>query len=167
MTDWLLVLSLFVHIITTLVWAGGLVLMSLLLWPGFRDRLRDGDALLAQVRKRFYPIATLCLFALVGTGLYQMGKSQYYEGLLEFTNDWSRAMLVKHIAVGGIFVVGGIMQWGIIPALDRAALLASKGKSMPGAPDLAVLHRRERRLTFLNAALGVVVFFCTAIVTAL
>lgn len=166
MTDWLLVLSLFLHLMATVVWIGGLLVMSLLLWPGVRGLLREGDSLLARARKRYYPIANLSLLTLIVTGLYQMARSPFYDGLLQINNDWSRAMLVKHIAVGGILAVGALMQWGVIPALDRAALLVSKGKSIPGGPGLERLQRRERRLMLLNGLLGLLVLFCTAIATA-
>lgn len=169
MTNWPLALSLFLHLIATVVWLGGLILASLLLWPEMRTllaRSAQGGVLLEfldRLRKRFYPIANLSLFVLIVTGLYQMDKSPHYEGFLVFANDWSRAILLKHIAVVGMIGVGALMQWAVLPALERASLLASRGHD---PADLERLRRRERRLTALNGVLGVVVLVCTAIATA-
>jgi uncharacterized membrane protein len=168
MVDVLHVLSLFLHILATLVWVGGLVIMSALLQPGVRRLLKDGDKVLWAARKRYFAATNLSLFVLIATGLYQMGRSQFYEGLLQFNNDWSRAMLVKHIAVIGVVGVGAVMQFGVFPALEQAALWAAKGKrDAPGAPDGIALARRERRLLRVNSVLAVVVLFCTALATAL
>ncbi len=172
MTDWLLALNFFLHLIATVVWIGGLMLVTFILWPEIRglmlrhpsDETQKSLTLLVdRLRKRFYPIANLSLMVLIATGIYQMSKSRYYEGLLQFNNDWSRAILIKHLAVIGMVGIGALMQWAIIPALERAALLISRGKA---APDIAILRRRERRLTWLNAVLGVFVLACTAAATA-
>jgi hypothetical protein len=84
--------------------------------------------------------------------------------LLQIDNDWSRAMLVKHIAVIGMIGVGALMQFGVLPALERAALLAARGKDQG---ELERLRLREQRLTALNLSLGVVTLACTAVATAI
>jgi uncharacterized membrane protein len=168
--DWTLALSLFVHLVATVVWLGGLALLTFLVWPEARavmGRSEGGAAVLAlldKLRGRFQIVANLSLLALLVTGLFQMGKNPNYEGLLTFDNDWSRAMLVKHIAVLGMIGVGALMQFALLPALERASLLVKKGKP---APEIDGLRARERRLTALNLGLGVVVLACTAIATAI
>ncbi|MCC7206204.1 MAG: CopD family protein [Anaerolineae bacterium] len=170
-TDWTLALSFALHLLATVVWIGGLILATALVWPEVRAAIsRNGENaslldFLDRLRKRFNPIANLSLLLLIVTGLFQMDKSPHYDGLLVFQNDWSRAILVKHVAVLGMVGVGVLMQFGVIPALERATLLASRGKEQ-GTADLERLRRRERRLTALNATLGVLVLVCTAVATA-
>lgn len=169
-TDWSLALSLFVHLVATVVWLGGLAVLTFLVWPEARavmGRSEGGAAVLAlldKLRGRFQVVANLSLFTLLATGLFQMGKNPNYEGLMAFNNDWSRAMLAKHIAILGMIGVGALMQFALIPALERASLLAKKGKP---APDLDRLRARERRLTIVNLGLGVVVLAFTAVATAI
>lgn len=177
MTDWLLALSYFFHLIATVTWIGGLVLMSVILWPEARAwlarRAQDAQAsgqpggvlfdFFDQFRKRFTIYSNLSLFVLIVTGLFQMDKSPNYDGLLQFTNDWSRAILIKHIATLVMIGIGVLMQFSLIPALERAALLASRGKD---AGDLERLRRRERSLTLINTVFGVLVLACTAVATA-
>lgn len=169
MIDWLLVISLFFHLLATVIWLGGLILASVLIMPEARKRISSVPGLvefLDRLRARFDPLANLSLVILVVTGVYQMTRDPNYEGFLVVNNDWSRAILLKHLAVIGMVVSGGIMQFGIVPSIERAKLYASQGKTLPSL-DVEVLRSRERRLIVLNTLLGVVVLLCTAVATAL
>src|SRR5258708_5482420 len=170
MSDTLLALSFFFHLVATIVWLGGLVFMIIIVWPETRTLIARQDQsgalldLLDRLRKRFYPLANLSLVLLIVTGLYQMETNRHYDGLLQLTNDWTRAILLKHVAVIGMLVIGAIMQWSVLPALERVSLLARRGKD---SPDLERLRRRERQLSALNLTLGIVVLLFTAIATSI
>jgi uncharacterized membrane protein len=169
MTQWVLAFSFFAHLVATIVWLGGLILLTVLVWPQARDLIgRQNDGILLdffdRLRKRFYLLSNLSLIVLVVTGLFQMDKSPHYDGLLQLTNDWTRAILLKHVAIFGMLIVGVIAQWLVMPALDRSTLLVKHGK---GAPDLERLRSRERQLTLLNLALGLLVLFFTAVATSI
>jgi uncharacterized membrane protein len=171
MLDWLNVVSLFFHLLATVVWIGGLVLMTILVWPEARKALAQATypslaAYLDRLRNRFNPLAALSLIVLIVTGLYQMARDPNYEGMLQFNNTWSRAILIKHIAVLGMIIAGAVMQWSIIPAIERATLYLNQGKTAPNLPDVERLRRRERQLVALNCGLGVLVLVFTAIATA-
>ncbi|MCC7450915.1 MAG: CopD family protein [Anaerolineae bacterium] len=168
--DWLLALSFFLHLVATVVWIGGLALLTVLVWPEARALLARSDQscvlldFLERLRKRFNPLANLSLIVLIVTGLFQMDKSPHYDGLMQLTNDWTRAILLKHIAALGMVIIGAVMQWVIIPALERATLLVRRGKD---APDLEQLRHRERQLTALNFVLGMIVLLFTAVATSI
>jgi uncharacterized membrane protein len=164
-----LAIAYFIHLVATIVWIGGLFLMVIVVWPAARRAINAQDqsgALLKfmeTLRRRFTPLANLSLIALLVTGLIQMSIDPHYKGVLVIDDDWSRALFIKHIGFIGMMIVGGVMQFAVMPALDRASLLARKGRD---APDLERLQRRERQLTALNLALGLVVLLFTAIATA-
>ncbi len=170
MVQWTLAVSYFLHLVATVTWIGGMALMLLVVWPTARSLLAAQDEsgtllrFFEQLRKRFTPFANLSLIVLLVTGLVQMELDPHYDGLLQITSDWSRAILFKHVAVLGMIVVGGLMQWQINPALERASLLARRGKD---TPELPALQRRERQLTALNLALGVIVLLFTAVATSI
>lgn len=154
--------------IATVVWVGGLMILALLVWPETRRILAASPALyalLTRLRKRFFPLANLSLAVLIVTGLFQMTANPNYEGVLAFDNDWSRAMLFKHIAFAGMVVCGLLLQFGVVPALERASLLAERGKGDP--VEWERLRRREVRLTWMNVGLGLLVLAFTAWATAL
>jgi hypothetical protein len=74
------------------------------------------------------------------------------------------AILLKHIAVGGMVLIGIYQQWSVQPALVRLATLQAHGRETPG---LEGLRRRELRLTRLNLACGVLVLAFTAMARVL
>lgn len=163
MSQPLYALSLFLHISATLFWVGGLLIMVVLVWPEVRRVLEQTPALyqlLARLRRRFYPISNLCLATLIVTGLFQMTADPYYDGFLTFDNEWSRVMLIKHALIVLMALCGWWLQYGVIPALERASILAERGKADPD--QWRILRRRELRLTRLNAILGLVVVALSA-----
>jgi uncharacterized membrane protein len=167
MPVYLLAFNYWLHLLATVVWVGGLVLMVLVVSPGLARVLGEDASrsdVLAELRRRFTPLANLSLVVLVVTGMLQMVSDGHYDGLLRLSNGWTRAMLLKHLSVGGMVVVGAIMQWQLAPAIERARLLASR---QPGQGDLPALRTRERQLSRLDLALGILVLLFTALATAL
>jgi uncharacterized membrane protein len=163
-----LAISYFFHLVATIVWIGGLALLALVVWPAARQTL-DGDPrqadLLAALRRRFTPLANLSLVVLVVTGMIQTSGDPNYGGVLVFDNDWSRAILLKHVAIVGMVITGVILQMGIVPALERLAIMRAGSRADPA--EEARLLRRERRLNAVNLALGLLVLSFTAVATAL
>ncbi len=158
----ILAISLFFHLIATVIWVGGLLITVLLVWPEVRRTLQNSAplyTLLQRLRKRFAPLSNLSLVVLVVTGLTQMSLNPNYNGVLDFSNAWSRVILLKHIAIVGMIISGGLLQYGIFPALERATLLQERGKD---SPEWAGLRRHEIQLTKINAILGICVLACSA-----
>ncbi len=169
MNPLVLAISYFFHLVATIVWIGGLALLVLVVWPVASRTLADDPAhqaaFFGALRRRFDPLANLSLVVLVVTGLFQTSGDPNYGGMLVFDNDWSRAILLKHIAIAGMVVVGVILQMGIAPALERTALQRALGQADPA--EIARLSRREQRLNGLNLILGLLVLAFTAVATAL
>lgn len=168
MSPSILAISYFFHLIATIVWIGGLVILTIMVLPEARRVLGTNPefySLLARLRKRFTPLSNLSLVVLVVTGLIQMAGDSNYDGVLQFTNEWSRVILYKHIAVLGMFVCGLALQYWVVPSLERATLLAERHKG--DAAELDRLRAREARLTWVNLILGVLVLGFTAWATAL
>jgi uncharacterized membrane protein len=164
----ILAISYFFHLVATVVWIGGLVIMVILVWPEMRRTLAGNLALytmLTRIRQRFFPLTNLSLAVLIVTGLIQMTEDSNYDGVLQITNEWSRVILLKHIAIGGMFVCGMAMQFWVVPALERATMLIERGKGDPGEWDK--LRCREVRLTWVNVILGIMVLGFTAWATAI
>jgi len=163
-----LAISYFFHLIATIVWIGGLVILTVMVLPEARRVLGENPAfytLLSRLRRRFFPLSNFSLAVLVVTGLIQMSGDPHYDGVLQFTNEWSRVLLLKHIAIAGMIVCGLLLQYTVAPALERATLLAEHHKGDPA--ELERLRRNEVRLTWINVLLGVLVLGFTAWVTAL
>lgn len=167
MPAWVLAVSFWLHMLATIVWVGGLALMALVVWPGARAALGPGPQLadlLSRLQRRFTPWAWGSLVVLTATGLVQMAANENYDGALRLTNSWAVAILLKHLAVGGMVLIGVYQQWSLQPALVRLATLQAHGRDTPG---LEALRRRELQLTRLDLACGVLVLAFTAIARVL
>jgi uncharacterized membrane protein len=163
LTQTILAISLFFHITATVIWIGGLLLTLILVWPEVNRTLRENAALytlLSRLRKRFNVYGNLALAVLLITGMTQMAGDPNYDGLMQFDNDWSRVILLKHIAIVGMVICGALLQFGVTPALERATLLLERGKA--NGDEWGKLRRREVTLTRINAALGVLVLAFSA-----
>lgn len=156
-------ISYFFHLLATVVWLGGMAMFVLLIWPVQR---RSPDALpgLEAIENRFRPIANFSLLVLLMTGVVQTSTDDHYSGLLDFSSDWSRAILGKHLAFIPMVAIVAFLQFGLEPALERARLLAAKGKS---TDEVSQLRERQRLLIQVNFGLSIIVLIFTAIATAL
>lgn len=164
MDNALLTLSYFIHLAATVVWIGGMVIFVVFIWPQTRRFMDDGKhrEFLLSLQQRFRPIANLSLVLLLGTGMLQLGASDDYDGIFTFNSTWTWAMLFKHVAFGAMVMVVGVLQFAILPAVERATILASRGDT----DELDILLQREQRLFYVLLGLGMVVLFFTAIATA-
>jgi uncharacterized membrane protein len=101
-----------------------------------------------------------CLIVLAATGMFQMSANPNYQGFLAFDNSWAIAILAKHLVFLVMIGVSAFLTWGVIPRLQRAALLASRGQE---APEAQRWQRQEKQLLRLNLVLGVLVLALTAL----
>jgi hypothetical protein len=83
---------------------------------------------------------------------------------LNFANTWARAILLKHIAVGGMIATALYMTQALQPDIQRTAMLLSAGKAKP--KEMEALTRRQAWAAQVNMALALVVLLLTAIARA-
>ncbi|MCY4465368.1 MAG: DUF4149 domain-containing protein [Chloroflexi bacterium] len=168
MSEAALALSLFFHIGATVIWIGGILLITFFVVPEL-NRVLEGQpalaAVLRRLRKRFMPLGNLALATLIVTGLLQMSTDPNYEGLLRFSNRWSQALVIKHLLIIVLALVGAALQLGVLPALERASLLIER--DLGDAQDMARLQTREQRLTLLMVALAMLILAVSAWLTAI
>jgi uncharacterized membrane protein len=160
--------SYFFHLLATVVWLGGLAVLTLMVQPAARRTLQEHPAFYAfmtRLRKRFVPFANFSLVLLAVTGLFQQSLDPNYLGVLDFGNSWSVALLLKHVAFFGMVICSVTIQYAVAPALERTSLLLERGKGDPA--DWERLSRREQALTWLNNGLGGLVLVFTAWMTAI
>ena len=164
MIFWILAISYWIHLLTTVIWLGGMALMALVAWPALRQgSLTDNQWLALQ--QRFLPWANASLILLLLTGFVQMTNDSNYNGFLTVDSVWAWAILVKHIAFIGMVVLGGLVQGGLYPAMQRVRLLAANRPDQAAAEQKA-LQQKEIRYLRLNLLCALLVLLCTAVATA-
>jgi uncharacterized membrane protein len=165
---WALSLAYWLHMLATVVWIGGLAATALLVLPAARRSL-DGQAyskFLADLQRRMDPLAWTSLVFLVGTGLFQMSANPNYLGLLAIDNRWSVAILLKHLVFLAMTGVSVYLTWGLLPRIQRLALLAARRSETPEPGEIEHLHSQELGLLRLNLILALVVLALTALARA-
>jgi uncharacterized membrane protein len=158
-----LALAYWLHLLATVAWIGALVTLSVLVLPA-AQQLLDGQtfsALIGRIRRRLQPLSWFSLLLLGATGMFQMSAHPAYEGFLAIHNSWAVAILTKHIMIGFMVLVNLYLTWGVLPAIQRTALLRATGKSVDGA-QVERLMKKEASLLRLNLVLSVVVLALTA-----
>jgi uncharacterized membrane protein len=162
---WALTAAYWLHMLATVTWIGGLVALNTLFIPAARGDLaaEDYSRLLGRIQRRLDPLGWMSLAVLVGTGLFQMSANPNYQGLLQVSNRWALAILVKHLVFLLMTGVSAYLTWGLLPALRRLALVRARGHPADGA---AALEARERRLIMINLVLGIIILGLTALARA-
>lgn len=161
---WVLAISYWIHLLATIVWMGGILVMMFIAWPALqRGSLKANQWL--NFQRRFLPWINASLVILLITGFYQMTNDRNYTGFLSVDSTWAWAILLKHITYGAMVIIMVVVQAYLYPAMARLSLLAKK------RPDLAAskykkLQRQEIRLLRLNLLCAAAVLLFTAVATA-
>lgn len=164
MTFWVLVASYWIHLLATVVWLGGIALMAFIAWPALRQGALSSNQWF-MLQKRFVPWVNAALIVLLITGFIQMTNDENYNGFLAVDSLWAWAMLLKHIAYGGMVVLTVYLQFGLHPAMSRLALLAET-QPQTATAERDKLAAREIRYLRLNVLAAMLVLLFTAIATA-
>jgi uncharacterized membrane protein len=148
----------------TVVWIGGLFFQAVVLAPALaRGVPKEAQSSLREtLQRRFEPLAWLSLAVLVATGLTQMIGNQNYKGLLAIDNQWSSAILAKHLVIALMVVIASYQTWILHPRIAHLAL--RQAHRLDTAPeDTSRLLRHQTNLMRLNFSLGLLVLALTAI----
>ncbi|HXD11362.1 MAG TPA: CopD family protein, partial [Anaerolineales bacterium] len=163
--NWILALIYWLHLLATVIWAGSLAAISLLILPAMKRTLNAETQLIfiEALQKRLEPVAWFSISLLIITGLFQMSVNPHYDGFLSTSTQWSLAILAKHILGVVMIVVSAIQTWEVIPAIRRAILRSKKNNN---AQALDTLRRREIFLLRVNLGLAILILGATAVARA-
>jgi uncharacterized membrane protein len=163
---WALALTLWLHMLATVAWLGGLAAIAILVLPAASRTLAPPDQLelIEAIQSRLEPLAWFSLALLVVTGLFQLSVNPHYDGFLATTGGWSLAILTKHILVVIMIVASAVQTWEVLPAIRRGLLRREQGSLK--TPELQRLQRNEAWLLRLNIALSVLILAATAFARA-
>ncbi len=162
--SWAIALTFWIHLLAVVTWIGSLVSISLLINPAATRTLKPVDQLvfIEAIQKRLEPIAWFSISLLVVTGLFQMSVNVHYNGFLSTSNQWSLAILAKHLLVVILIVVSATHTWEVLPAIRRELLRKDKADS----EKLGILQQRETFLVRISLVLAVLILLATAFARA-
>lgn len=106
------------HIISGVVWTGGLALLAAL--SASRGRLgENAGALWADIWRRFSLVALICVGAVFTSGLW-MGWKHVGAVSQLWTTTYGLFLLVKVLLVLGMVTAGGVNQFWLMPRIVKA-----------------------------------------------
>jgi copper resistance protein D len=151
-------LSVFVHLLSAVVWVGGMLFLALVIVPAIRHLPpAERGALLSAVGRRFRTIGWLCIALLIATGMLNAG----YRGLTwdlvlsgRFLEGWfGQVLAIKLALVAAMIGLSAYHDFVVGPSATR---LLERGD--PSTAGLAMrLRRRASLLGRLNALLALAV----------
>ena len=150
--------SVLVHILSAIVWVGGMLFLALVVAPATREMAPDErGALFDAVGRRFRTIGWTCIALLVVTGAVNMSYrgvtwDRFFSGQL-LESDFGRVLVVKLGVVTAMLGLSLAHDFVIGPASVRA--LERKEPDAPRAA--AALRRRASWLGRVNALLALLV----------
>lgn len=154
-------LSHFLHLLATVLWIGGIVMVLLVILPAARTTLESATTtgrLMKDVTRRFTPMANGSILLLVLTGLVIGFYGKGASGLAEpDKNLWLNIILLKHFFVASMIIIH----------FYRGLILGSKIKKLSDEARVARLKGFSLNLLKANLALGVTVLLLTGIASSL
>ncbi len=118
-------IAVFLHIVSAMVWVGGLVFFVLVMVPFVRQEEYKGIApgIVQWVGLRFRFWAWVCLFLLVITGLFNVfargfGWADLIDGTL-WSGHFGETLAIKLLLAGIIFILSSIHDFYIGPKATR------------------------------------------------
>ncbi|MBS1263662.1 MAG: hypothetical protein MAG715_00847 [Methanonatronarchaeales archaeon] len=105
--DLVLIAAIFVHLIVTVAWMGGIFIYLLVLIPSVQQTLEPPAAgkLMGLMSKKARTIGYTSIVLFLASGSIMTVLNKSYEGLLIFGSLWSQVLLLKHVFVFALIVL--------------------------------------------------------------
>ncbi len=166
-------LNILIHILSAIIWVGGIFFLALVVVPVAR-RLpaTERAAMVTAVASQFRPLGWICLVLLVITGVFNLA----FRGIT-WNSFWSGAILetlagqlivAKLILIAVMVVVSAIHDFIVGPASTRAHAAAGAQPTAAMQAEINALRRRAAWLARVTGLLALmIVILAVAVVRGL
>jgi len=152
----LYLLSVWVHVLSAIVWVGGSVFLALILVPAMRQsQYREVAAgIVSWTGRRFRTVGWICFGLFIATGTFNLGFRGYtwgdlFDGAL-FAGPFGHTLAVKLATFGVVLILSAIHDFFVGP---KAAELM---RTDPRSPQAQKLRRRASWFGRLNLLLALI-----------
>ncbi len=152
MLPFLIALSAWLHNLSTIIFIGYFLLLSLILVPVLAE---NNGMILSEISKRSRPWMYVSFLVFIVTGIILTFANPNYLGIARFDNPWTILMLAKHVVVLAMIVIG---FW--FNAILRVGPMLSSNRGVAQATS------RFRSYVNLMAICGLLVLLLTAFAQA-
>jgi uncharacterized membrane protein len=160
--------SRFFHLLATVMWIGGIVMIILVILPGAKATLESASmvkSLMKDISKRFTPMANISILVLIVTGIVIAYNEKNFTDFFDFNNPWNAVMFLKHFLVALMIIIHFYRGLILNPKIGK---LSSKTNESQEASSLlsskvTKLQKFSLNLVKTNLVLGLIVLFLTGI----
>lgn len=152
------------HLLATVLWIGGMMILPMVVMPILKTTVGPGPMFgkfMGAWGKKFTPLAFVCLIILIISGIVMMLYNKHYEGIGNITNLWSTIMLIKHIIVVLMLFIG--IYLGVVVGRKIEKLMKGVESQKAPPPELSKLQNRQMNMAMTNLILGIIVLALTGI----
>lgn len=149
--DFVLWVSRVMHVVSAVVWIGGLIFMNVVLHPVLHHRHESLSPTALAIRQRFFPFLWSGLWTLFGTGIFLTLLNPRFLWL-DISTIWSQLLAVKVI----LFLLLWFVSWQaakVVRSIEAA--LNNRDEAEAWMRTLEILIRR-------SLVLGIVALLCAA-----
>jgi uncharacterized membrane protein len=158
MKDLVLVTFYWLHLISTVVWIGGIIFILFIAIPSAKQILGvEAGKLMGEVSKRFTPLANYSIILLIITGVVLTALNKQFSGIEIFGNNWLLVLIIKHLLVVSMVAIH----------FYRGLILAPKIARTEYAPEKASLQKISLNLVKVNFCLGLIVLLSSGVISIL
>jgi len=169
----LLILSVshFLHLLATVVWIGGIVIILAVILPGARAALASPPAvggLMKEITRRFTPMANISILVLIVTGIVITYYEKNFTSILDFNNTWNVILFIKHLLVALMIVIHFYRGLILNPKIGRLSSQVNESQVTPSlSSQVVMLQKFSLNLVKTNFVLGLIVLLFTGILLSL
>lgn len=156
---WAVSLSHFLHILGTVVWVGGILMVFLVILPSAKTSLEAAPMvgrLMKEVSQRFTLLANVSIFVLIGTGIILFYHDQNHTLILDPKNIWNILIFLKLLLVATMIIIHFYRSLILNPKIAKASTQVEKTRTTR-------LKKFSLDLVKTNLALGIIVLMFAAV----
>lgn len=165
----ILAVSNWLHLLATVVWIGGIVLILMVVLPGAKEALEQPvvGKLMEAITKRFTPLANTSIVVIVLTGLALAFFDKNLLGSGKFSSTWSLVVIGKHLIVAPMIVIHFYRSLVLSPKIKRLSVEQAGSYAGKLSPNLPKLQRLSLNLIWVNLSLGILVLLLSGMAAAI
>ena len=159
MNEILLTVVTWIHLLSAVVWIGGIFFILFVALPSAKKTLEQPGKLMGAIGKRFVPMANISILLIFITGIFMSLLSHIFSELVSLNSLWTQTLFAKvltALAMAGIHFYRGLV---LTPKIER---LAAEGNH---PEDIKRLQRLSLNLVKANFILGIMVLFLTGMLS--
>jgi uncharacterized membrane protein len=109
------------HVISAVVWIGGLIFLNAVLSPVVEQEKESRSALVMAIQKRFFGFIWMSLWPMLVTGILLMLMSPQFQWF-DYSTPWRKLLAIKELS----FLLMGFFSWQAKKVFEEMELTSAR-----------------------------------------